>query len=169
MQIMQKFAVEICNHLRISSLFTIKIVKKLDQGVAGRYSQGRGAPVIEIPDPMDYSIKQMFAILSHELTHYYLIKKRKVLFQNTQENEIFTEISSIYLGFGFIVLEGYIPRVEFAGRTITERSVGYLSTHTIKRTILLTAKMRKQNKQDILDFFTDENDKKLALVILNSS
>ena len=168
LEIMQKFANEICAHLFITARFTIKIVEKLDEGVAGKYSQGQGSPVIEIPNPMEYSIEQIFAILSHEITHYFLIKKRKIIFKNNQENEIFTEISSVYLGFGFLILEGYLPRIGFTSKFVTEQSVGYFSTDTVKRAILLTAKIRKQNKQEILDYFSNDEDKKLALIILNS-
>ena len=47
------------------------------------------------------------AILSHELMHYYLMKKRKTILDDKLENELLTDIATIYSGLGTLVINSF--------------------------------------------------------------
>lgn len=57
-------------------------------------------------------------ILSHEVTHMYMAL-HNIEYSNVDENEIATDITSILLGFGITVLNGY--RVEKKGKSFYKK------------------------------------------------
>lgn len=89
--------------------------------------------------------KQKIAILAHEISHFYLIYKHKIYLPTTNENELLTELNAIYTGFGLLLLNGYETYEKRKGNTILKSRVGYIELSAIKRTIIRTAYLRKQN------------------------
>jgi hypothetical protein len=45
------------------------------------------------------------AILAHEMMHLFLLR-RKISFENTRENELLTDLSTIYMGLGILIING---------------------------------------------------------------
>jgi len=47
------------------------------------------------------------AILSHELMHFYLISKKHIVLEDKEENELLTDLGTIYLGLGILIVNGF--------------------------------------------------------------
>lgn len=88
---------------------------------------------------------QKLAILAHEMSHYYLIYEHKIMLPNNDENELLTEINAIFVGFGLILLRGYRTFEKKKRRTIHSSKVGYITLSTVRKSLVKTAYLRKQN------------------------
>ena len=88
---------------------------------------------------------QLYATLAHEISHHYLFSKN-IYLQNSDKNEFLTELCAIYLGFGYLLLEGYRYKREKNNRI---KKVGYISSKIVFDAIIQTAYIRKQNPQNI--------------------
>lgn len=71
----------------------------------------------------------VLATLSHEISHKYN-HFNKLYFQNSYENEIFTDLTSVYLGYGKLMLNG-VEVIKKYGEAYSEKihtkKVGYLN------------------------------------------
>lgn len=94
--------------------------------------------------------KQKLAILAHEMSHYYLIHQHKIYINDTDENELLTELNAVFIGFGFLLFDGYRVLEKQIGNKIYKSRVGYIKIETIKQAIVKTAYLRKQNPMWIL-------------------
>lgn len=46
------------------------------------------------------------AVLAHEIMHLYLMSRKKIALENKEENELLTDLATIYLGLGVLVING---------------------------------------------------------------
>lgn len=72
---------------------------------------------------------QCAAIMAHELMHYYLMHKAKIVLEDTRENELLTDLATIYSGFGILVINSF-SRYSGWHKTIIGLMFGFLWTHT---------------------------------------
>ncbi|MDO6490981.1 MULTISPECIES: hypothetical protein [unclassified Cellulophaga] len=93
---------------------------------------------------------QKIAILAHEMSHYYLMRKHNIKKEFVKENELLTELNAVYCGFGFLLYNGYHEEKVEIGNKIHKHKVGYISTKVIQETIIQTAYVRKQNPNHIM-------------------
>lgn len=109
-----------------------------------------------------YELKHILAILAHEYAHNYLYH-HNVGKNNTDENEILTELAVAYLGLGQFLVEGYKPIVwtsdhyknySSSGYTMHTIKIGYVTPKTIKKAIILSAKLRKWNPKEVVNSFS---------------
>ena len=86
--------------------FYVKIAE-LEQGCAGQIQlqEVLGFTQILISRKVAFKTDQLTAVLAHELSHKFL-RDHNIEKQETAENELLTDITSIYLGFGACVLKG---------------------------------------------------------------
>lgn len=63
-------------------------------------------PDIHILVKRDYSCKDIAAVLCHEITHYYMYLQN-IHLTNVEENEEYTDIAAVLLGFGNVLMAGY--------------------------------------------------------------
>lgn len=101
---------------------------KMEPEVAGqiRYTN----PIYSIQIPFFYVGKKygVGCILAHEITHAFLDSKG-IISNNLKENEMFTDLTSIFIGLGKFILNGQIVPVE---EHLNENYiVGYLSPELI--------------------------------------
>lgn len=85
--------------------------------------------LIHLSRDLDKYPDSILATLSHEISHKY-IHFNKLTFNNSYENEVFTDLTSVFLGFGKLMLNG----VEVTKKTTTRnventytKKVGYLN------------------------------------------
>lgn len=77
---------------------------KIKTGIAGMYYYKLNKIVVFV-DP-NYSFETIVSIVAHECMHYFL-ESKDIAWENEIQNEVFTDLSVIYLGFGKYTLEGY--------------------------------------------------------------
>lgn len=99
------------------------------------YYNIRGEPIIEIYYKRIRNSKALFAVLAHEMAHYFLYDNNKISY-NIKKNEYLTDLTAIYLGFGKLLLNGYEPIKKTSqksnGKYLTEESIyGYLKVKDI--------------------------------------
>jgi len=130
-------------HLKINR--HIKILTMSNIG-AGKFERIEGLNCIYINRSLkNQTYKQKLAILAHEMSHYYLIYKHNIYIKDTNENELLTELNAIYIGFGFLLFDGYRTLEKQIGNKRHFSRVGYIKEETIKQAIVKTAYLRKQN------------------------
>lgn len=143
---LQVVANNMCQHLRISKPIRILTLANIP---AGKFEQMDGINTIFInSDLANQSFNQKLAILAHEIAHYYLMTTHRIYFSETNKNEFLTEVCTIYIGFGFLLLEGY--QIESNNNNNTFAKVGYISEDVVFDTIIKTAFIRKQNPNWII-------------------
>lgn len=76
------------------------------------------------------SFETVVSILIHECTHYFLFSK-KIKLENRTQNEIFTDFTAVYLGFGEFLEKGYkeIRYIIYENETkrlVDSEKVGYV-------------------------------------------
>lgn len=76
----------------------------------GSFSVSNGTEVIAINERYKNDPCSAVAVLSHEITHLYLMSRRGIFLTDEQENELLTDIATIYLGLGILVVNGMIFR-----------------------------------------------------------
>jgi len=85
--------------------------------------------LIHISKSLDKYPDSILATLSHEISHKY-IHFNRLTFSNSYENEVFTDLTSVFLGFGKLMLNGVeITEKSTSGnieKTYTKK-VGYLN------------------------------------------
>lgn len=123
----------------------IKIVT-IDHIDAGKFEQIGDLNCIYINGSFaNQSFEQKVAILAHEMSHYYLIYRHKIFLSNQDENELLTEINAVYIGLGLLLLNGYGVFKRREGNKVFQSKVGYVDLNVVRKTIVKTANLRKQN------------------------
>jgi len=146
---LQKVADAMREHLLIKEPIKIITIKNIDAGKFETIGNLNCIYINENTSTQDFF--QKTAILAHEMSHYYLIRKHGIIRKNENENELLTEIATIYCGFGLILFEGYKNIKSDRGNYSLESKVGYINTNTIKEAIIQTAYLRKQNPEFIMN------------------
>lgn len=145
---LQEVADRMRAHLQIKRSIKILTLSNVE---AGKFERIDGLNCIYINgDLIGQNVQQKIAILAHEMSHYYLIYQHNILLPDVDENELLTELNAIYVGFGFLLLEGYEAFEKRTGNKIQTSKVGYIKVETIKKVIVKTAYYRKQNPMWIL-------------------
>lgn len=135
-------------HLQINEPIKIITIRNID---AGKFQMIDNLNCIFINDDISkQDFFQKIAILAHEMSHYYLIRKHNILLNDEKENEFLTELNAIFVGFGFLLLKGYKEKETQIGNVINKNTLGYINLKTIKETIIQTAYIRKQKPQWII-------------------
>lgn len=144
-QELQEAANKMCKHLLLKK--PIKVITLANVG-AGKYERiGNMSTIYVNKDLTKQNIKQKLAILAHEMAHYFLDVKQ-IKFSETNKNELLTEICTIYIGFGLILLNGYKFNLDAKNNGYSK--VGYVDEKVILEAIIQTAIIRKQNPMWLL-------------------
>lgn len=96
----------IFNFLKISRDDASIIFSSKLNNIPGLYSTINGKEIILVNQKYKNNSLITGAILAHEITHLFLIGRNKIYLKNDYENEIFTDLASIYLGLGILVING---------------------------------------------------------------
>ena len=114
-----------------------------------------------------YKLKHVLAILAHEYTHHYLYQ-HNVKKNDTDENEILTDLAAAYLGLGHFLVDGYEPiiwksnyynYIFVSGYTTNKIVLGYVTSRTITKAIILSAELRKWHPGEVVSSFSSFFDK----------
>ena len=114
---------------------TLKIVYQdifQEKKVAGEYCN-KNVIKKEINLYLNYysTLDNIISILAHEISHY-LLNIRNLELEDTNKNEILTDVCAVYLGFGKYMLEGY-KRTEYSSKEKSIISkIGYIDTDDIQ-------------------------------------
>ena len=103
----------------------------LDAGIAGRTVPGHipdGKVPIEVSDNMTGNWKAVIATLAHEICHH-VIHRALIRPMANEVTEAYTDLCTIYVGFGQLILDGYRTNVRRQ-----ERTLGYLDWNTYQVT-----------------------------------
>ncbi|MFC5045285.1 hypothetical protein ACFSTE_17240 [Aquimarina hainanensis] len=137
-QQLQLIADKMCVHLLLDKPIKVMTINTVD---AGKFEHINGMNCIFINgDQSKHNIHQKYAILAHEITHYYL-EHHNIRMANTNENEFLTEICAVYVGFGFIMLDGY----DYVKTADQYNKVGYVDAKVLLEAIIQVAYVRRQN------------------------
>ncbi len=121
-KILTSLAMDILNHCKLKPAALTVRIHQLDapKNIAGEYKIFKNNSVIEIYCQPSMNKKEILAILIHECMHFYL-RCRGIQMQDTQQNEILTDVTTIYMGFYEYMKNGY-------GRAgyITRNSIEYI-------------------------------------------
>lgn len=113
---------------------------------------------IDINEDVCKSFEQTIAVIAHEIMHKYL--KINGLFYNLEiENEVLTDIATVYVGLGKLSLNGNcVEDKKLSEQTITTTvsKVGYLDLESFCFIYLLICKLRNINK-DVVEFGLNRN------------
>lgn len=94
-----------------------------------------------------YNYENIVATVIHECTHHFLFKN-KIKYKDVRENEILTDIATIYLGFSEYMIQGYQKRTivnyknEFT-RLIDDAKIGYVTSKDLQVANKILKKMTK--------------------------
>ena len=124
-------------------------------GKTGQYQVSGLDKKITLYLKSDYTYFELIAIICHECTHDYLLANG-IKIEPEKENEIFTDIAALYLGFDTYIQAGYketrrIGTEHYNGETYsfqTERvKIGYIDSTQIKYIINKLAEYREAEFQ----------------------
>ncbi|MGI6587849.1 MAG: hypothetical protein ACOX2N_03500 [Peptococcia bacterium] len=111
---LQKLADSIVAHTGVYNSVEV-IVRDTKLGdISGLYEvYGEANWQIHLYKDNSYSILQIIAILIHECVHNFLFYYDLELYPE-EENEILTDVTAVFLGFGQLLMEGYKPIKEIS-------------------------------------------------------
>lgn len=151
---------EISKYLGLKNIPSVKYDWgiKMEPEVAGQIRSVNHNNSIHIPFFYVGKKYEIGCILAHELTHAFLFSKN-IIFSNIIENEMFTDLTSIFIGLGKLVLNG---KVEKSEKHLNENYIfGYLALNLVvysyKRLIKMNSVKRnvylKNLKTEIQNLF----------------
>ncbi|HHY13444.1 MAG TPA: hypothetical protein GX526_02200 [Thermoanaerobacterales bacterium] len=159
----QKAAKKISQFVGLNKYIFIVTVAQLENNIAGHVNLKRGERevFIEISRDITKSSQSVLATLAHEITHKY-IHDRNLFYKkgliHTYENEIFTDITAVFLGLGKLMLNGCEmgnSKVERRADGIydvnTLTKVGYLKREELAFVYRLICSMRKVPRREMLN------------------
>lgn len=134
-QSLQKIANHMAAFLGILMPVTVKVIaRNNDSRHAGHYKvNGQWQREICIFRNKEFKIENFIAILAHESTHHYM-HEHNLDDPNPAQNEILTDLTAVYLGFGELLYHGYhTSRTEFRIIGFNEHHVhlGYIPTNAV--------------------------------------
>ena len=105
---LQNVASSLAMHLRIIPAPTVRYDwgLKMEPDVAGQIKPDPYLDYIQIPFFYVGKKYLLQGILAHELTHA-LLKSRRILLEDSYENELFTDLTAVFVGLGKLLLNGY--------------------------------------------------------------
>lgn len=120
---------------------------EVEKETAGNISRhGYASNVIRIGFKEEYSPSTYIAILAHELSHAYQFRQGKEIVFEGLEEEQFTDVLTMYLGFGPYTLDGK------NGKGHENYEIGYVKTQVLKLAEKNVETLRKdREKQRIID------------------
>lgn len=128
--VLKKLLCSICGHFGINGEY-IRLVteSKRETEYAGNIATNGAFTTIKLELKPGYTLDAVIAILIHEAAHLHLFYKG-IRFRNEWENEILTDVATVYYGFGEYMYKGYsVLRGEFA---FTYQKVGYITQDDVK-------------------------------------
>jgi len=139
-----------------SSEHMLADAKTMDEaGKIGLYkSRGGYQREIQLTKKFRFQLKHILAILAHESMHSYLYHKG-IEEDDTNENEILTDVSAAYLGLGQLLREGYEPiiwtsdhwsRCDQSGYTTHTYTIGYIPYQMIGYATYKAAILREEKE-----------------------
>lgn len=118
---------------------------KTETSYTGMYNMDEESITLEVST---YStINQLVATLAHELSHHILISNKFKL-EETEQNEIYTDITAIYMGFYKFFYEAYKDksRIIYDGEfmeLVDRKKLGYIGYKDVKIAEKISRKYRK--------------------------
>ena len=106
---------------------TLRKIQTQREDFPGRFTKAGFTEKIDLNLIVDYTLQQIIYIICHECTHSFLFRKR-LWFSNNDENEVFTEIASVYLGFGKYLKEG-CKRIQ---KDLMFYTLGYITPNEVE-------------------------------------
>lgn len=152
------FADEVCKFLLLPKSIYVMFLKSMN--AVSKYVNADGLQHIELSTDLAND-KVNRAVLANAITQHYL-NYHNVYINEEQHDKNLTAVASIYLGFGFLMLEGYrayeVPD-EFLNNSLRKlyHSVGHINRDTILRGIIATAKARKQQPFIVIEHFRSDH------------
>ena len=129
--------------------------EKLPNNVGGEtVLDGHKNVIIRISDKYKNNIKPVRAILAHEVCHKYLQTHNIYYPKITKLNEVYTDLCTIYVGFGDLIVEGY-NTVTKTDKDSVENILGYitpdvyLSTYSIMSVIYGKGKATHHSNREV--------------------
>src|SRR5690554_3971065 len=108
-EILQKAVNELSDHINISDPPIVNLIDNPKNKNPGIFLYDYyGKHNIKVNFELIHNSYSLAAVLAHELTHYYLFKEN-LQKEGKENNEKLTDLMSVYLGFGKIMLNGYEP------------------------------------------------------------
>ena len=160
----QKAAKTIANFVGLNNLVFIVAIINQEFNVGGHIELNNNEKevFIEISPNILKSQDAVLAVLAHEITHKYM--QINAISCGTgplleYENEILTDITSIFLGFGKLMLNGceiVKESVNIVNYTSETFKIGYLNKKQIAFVYRLICAMRKIPKNDMLSGLSSE-------------
>jgi len=122
---LQCISLKIVNHLGITHMPIVKYDwgLKIEPEVAGQTEITNFSRHIQIPFFYVGKKYALGSILAHEITHTFLIPKGIIL-EDVNENEMFTDLATVFLGLGKLFLNGLITKMDQYSNI--EYRLGYL-------------------------------------------
>ena len=118
-----------------------------EEKYAGLYKvRGYDHGEILIVNDKTFYLIHFLSVLAHEVTHNYLYQ-HKITTPEKIDSEELTDLATIFLGFGSIILHGYEPSSAISCR------LGYIDVSTIRRALLQAYSLRDWNVNDIVRKF----------------
>lgn len=113
---------------------------------AGQYAAKSGKSNIHITLKKEYTFENVMAIICHECTHHYL-RIKGIRYEDTDKNELLTDVAAIYIGFGYYISTGYKgieKTIRKGSDTYTQTTkIGYISQYQISHILGRIKKLRK--------------------------
>ncbi|MDE7405180.1 MAG: hypothetical protein K2M81_08745, partial [Lachnospiraceae bacterium] len=127
---LKKLLCSICAHLGIDGGFIKLVVENaVMSDRAGEISTDLAFTTIRLELKPRYTLDAVIAVLAHEATHLHLYYEG-ISMCDTWENEILTDTTAVYCGFGEYIYKGYaLMQGEFA---LSYQKVGYISQEDVK-------------------------------------
>ena len=118
-----------------------------EEKYAGLYKvRGYDHGEILIVNDKTFYLIHFLAVLAHEVTHNYLYHHQITAPEEIDSEEL-TDLATIFLGFGSIILHGYEPSSAISCR------LGYIDVSTIRRALLQAYLLRDWKVNDIVREF----------------
>jgi hypothetical protein len=160
----QKAAKVIADFVGLNNLVFIVAKTKQKSNVGGyiELNNNENEVFIEISDNISKSQNAVLAVLAHEITHKYMQINASSCGTGPlleYENEILTDITSIFLGFGKLMLNGceiVKETMNIDHYTRETIKIGYLNKKQIAFVYRLICAMRKIPKNDMLSGLSSE-------------
>jgi len=111
-----------------------------------------GQKNIEIVSNSGFYFRHYLAVIAHETTHNYLFHHS--IKPNGFDEEIYTDLAAIYLGFGPLLIDGYEP-CEWTDHYKPDKpthafQLGYIDVATAKKALVISAKFRGWKTSEVV-------------------
>ncbi|MDD4665484.1 MAG: hypothetical protein PHC81_02920 [Clostridia bacterium] len=106
---LQELADSIVAHTGVYNTVKVIVDDLNSDSISGLYeAHGKISWELHLYKDLRYNLQQIIAILVHECMHNFLFYYNLELFPE-EDNEILTDVTAVYLGFGKLLMQGYKP------------------------------------------------------------